>query len=246
MRSKTGQISIMVVCLIVGIMLSVQFRTTENYNNEITRESRYEDLTIKLNKVTEERDSLAREVVNLREKMSTNQDDDAARADIQEELRRANMVAGLLPVQGPGIIVTVDDSTRNVQPGENPNHLLVHDLDILQIVNEMRASGAEAISVNDERLTSMSEIRCAGTTILVNYNKVAPPFVIKAIGDPEMLASGLNIKGGYLESLKVVYGMEVQLQKSDKLELPAYKGPSRVKYSAPVEVKNPDKNKKEE
>ncbi len=61
--------------------------------------------------------------------------------ELQEELRKTNMAAGLLPVQGPGIIVTLDDSTRNLQPGENPNHLLVHDLDILTIVNEMRSSG---------------------------------------------------------------------------------------------------------
>jgi uncharacterized protein YlxW (UPF0749 family) len=59
----------------------------------------------------------------------------------------------------------------------------------LKIVNEMRVSGAEAISVNDERITAMSEIRCAGTTILVNLNKIAPPFVIKATGNPQLLES---------------------------------------------------------
>ena len=237
MRSKTGQVSIMIVCLIVGIMIAVQFRTTETYYNEQTRESRLEDLTLKLNSLTEERDSLAREVVTLREKMSSIENSGQT-TELQEELRKTNMAAGLLPVQGPGIIVTVDDSTRNLQPGENPNHLLVHDLDILTIANEMRSSGAEAISVNGERLTATSEIRCAGTTILVNYNKVAPPFVIKAIGDPEMLESGLSIKGGYIESLKLVYGMEVQMQKSDRLEIPAYKGSLRAKYLSPVEAKN--------
>lgn len=115
MRSKTGQVSIMIVCLIVGIMIAVQFRTTETYYNELTRESRLEDLTLKLNSITEERDSLAREVVALREKISSMENSGQSK-ELQEELRKTNMAAGLLPVQGPGIIVTLDDSTRNLQP----------------------------------------------------------------------------------------------------------------------------------
>ncbi len=234
MRTKGGQIAIMIVCLVVGIMLSVQFRTTESYDPQL-RETRLEDLSNKLNSITQERDALADEVISLRQKLTNLNNNNQAIKDLQSELKGANTVAGLLPVQGPGIIVTLNDSSRNVQPGENPNYLLVHDNDLLTIVNEMKASGAEAISINDERLTAMSEIRCAGTTILVNWNKIAPPFVIRAIGDPATLESGLSIKGGYLETLKVVYGIEVQMQKTDKVEIPAYKGTLKYKYSTPVE-----------
>lgn len=234
MRNRGGQVSIMIVCLIVGIMLSIQFRTTESYDPQL-RESRTEDLSNKLNTITSERDALANEVVSLREKLTHLNNNDQAIADLQSELKNSNTAAGLLPVQGPGIIVTLNDSSRNVQPGENPNYLLVHDNDLLTIVNEMKASGAEAISINDERITAMSEIRCAGTTILVNWNKIAPPFIIRATGDSALLESGLSIKGGYLETLKVVYGIEVQLQKSEKVEIPAYKGALSLKYSTPVE-----------
>ncbi|NMC27442.1 MAG: DUF881 domain-containing protein, partial [Syntrophomonadaceae bacterium] len=118
--------------------------------------------------------------------------------------------------------------------GDDPNALLVHDIDILNIVNEMRASGAEAIAVNDQRITAMSEIRCAGTTILVNWNKVAPPFVIKATGNPQLLESGLSIRGGKLEELKS-FGLQTQLVKSDYIEIPAYNGVIKYEYTKPKE-----------
>ena len=140
------------------------------------------------------------------------------------------MAAGLLPVHGQGIIVTLNDSARSPEMGEDPNALLVHDVDILNVVSELKASGAEAISVNEERIIAMSEIRCAGTTILVNTNKIAPPFIIKAIGDPQMLESGLTIKGGVAQKLKD-YGLQVQIQKYNNVEIPAYTGVVKTKYS---------------
>lgn len=231
MRSKKGQISIMVVCLVLGIMLSVQFRNSQN-SNENLRGTRSDELMYKLNTATQERDALAKEVISLREKIANVKNNDNATAGIQEELRKSNMAAGLVPVEGPGIVVTLNDSPRPLQADEDPNALIIHDKDILRIVNELKASGAEAIAINDERITAMSEIRCAGSTILVNTNKIGPPFVIKAIGDPQMLESGLSIKGGIVEELKY-YSLQVQIQKSNQLELPAYNGAIKFKYSSP-------------
>ncbi|MGI5920190.1 MAG: DUF881 domain-containing protein [Syntrophomonadaceae bacterium] len=234
MRSKSAQVSIAVVCLVLGIMLAVQYRASQDYAGGY-RTGRDRDLAITLSKITEERDSLAREVVELREKLNNVRKDDKAMADLQEELQKANMAAALVPVTGPGIIVTLNDSARNLQPGEDPNDLLVHDEDILKVTNELKASGAEAISVNDERLVATSEIRCAGTTILINSTKIAPPFVIKAIGDPDILQSGILIKGGYVEQYLKFYGIQVQVQKSKKVKIPAYSGIMKYVYSVPVE-----------
>lgn len=236
MRNRAAQLSIALVCLVLGIMLAVQFKTTENYENSLVSE-RVEDLTRKLNTVTEERDVLAEEVLSLRERLKNVRDNDQAMADLQEELQNANMAAGLISVEGPGVIITLDDSIRNLQPGENPNNTLVHDKDILTLVNELRSSGAESISVNGQRLTALSEIRCAGTTILVNWNKIGPPFVIKATGDPDMLESGLSIRGGRMEILKAL-GIQANIQKSENVEIPGYNGLlMNFKYTVPVEYK---------
>ncbi len=233
MRTKSGQISIMAVCLVLGIMLSIQFKTSQNYGSS-SRGDRTDQLIVQLNDMTTERDSLAQEVISLRQKLANVKNNNEAATNLQEELRKSNMVAGLLPVEGPGIIVTVNDSPRNAEPGENPNDLLVHDEDLLKGVNELRASGAEAISINDQRITALSEIRCAGTTILVNTNKIAPPFVIRAVGDAQMMESGLMIRFGWVERLKG-FGIQVQIEKSQKVSIPAYNGAFKFKYSQPAQ-----------
>jgi uncharacterized protein YlxW (UPF0749 family) len=219
----------MMVCVVLGIMLAVQFKNTQN-SDVNPRGARTDEIYSQYMQVTEERDALSKEVLSLREKMTNVNNDNSATGELKDELQKANMVAGLLPVQGQGITVTLNDSARSVQMGEDPNALLVHDVDILNVVSELKASGAEAISVNGERIIAMSEIRCAGTTILVNTNKIAPPFIVKSIGDPQMLESGLTIKGGVAQRLKD-YGLQLQIQKNDNVEIPAYSGVVKIKFS---------------
>ncbi len=102
------------------------------------------------------------------------------------------MSAGLIAVEGPGIIVTIDDSKRVGKLGENPNLYLIHDDDILKVINELWAAGAEVMSINDQRIITNSEIRCAGPTLSVNNTRYAPPYEIKVIGNPHNLENSLT------------------------------------------------------
>ncbi len=233
MRNNGALISIAAVCLVLGIMISIQFKSTQGVGSNMVP-ARVTELTEKVDKVTEERNALAEEVLDLREKLKNVREYDTAMADLQEELQKANMAAGMVEIEGAGIIVTINDSTRILKAGEDPNESLIHDYDLLMVVNELKASGAEAISVNGERITSMSEIRCAGTTILVNWVKIAPPFEIKAIGNPDMLESGLTINGGYFQTLKHL-DMQINLQKAEKITIPAYSGRMKFNYALPVQ-----------
>jgi len=232
LRSKGAQISIAIVCMVLGIMLAIQFKTTESYQANLVP-ARVEDLTQQVQSVSEERDALVEEVLSLREKLKNVRETDQAMADLQADLQDANMSAGLMAVEGPGVIITVNDNPREIQPGDNPNFSLVHDSDLLMLVNELKTSGAEAISINGERITAKSEIRCAGTLILVNWNRIGPPFVIKAIGSPDMLESGMLIKNGYMESLKVL-GIQATIEKAEKITIPAYSGSVKFTFAQPV------------
>lgn len=233
MQSKSAKVSIAIVSLILGIMLAVQFKTTAS-NNSAQLPTRVEDVAQELNSVTQERDALAEEVISLREKLGNVRKNDEAMADLQDELQKTSMAAGTMAVEGPGIILTVNDIPRKIQAGEDPNDSIVHDSDLFTLVNDLKASGAEAISINDQRITAMSEIRCASTLILINTRRVGPPFVIKATGNPDMLESGVNISGGWLSFMKQ-WGYQINLQKSEKVLIPGYKGPIRFEYSVPVE-----------
>lgn len=235
MRNKGAQFAIAAVCLILGIMLAVQFKTTESYQANLVPE-RVEDLTQQVSTVSQERDALIEEVLSLREKLKNARQTDPAMADLEADIQKANLSAGLVPVEGPGVIITVTDSVSELQSGENPNISIVHDSDLLMLVNELKASGAEAISINGERITARSEIRCAGTLILVNWNKIGPPFIIKAVGNPDTLESGMLIKGGYMGSLEIL-GIQASIEKAEKLNIPAYSGSMNFTYAVPVKYK---------
>ncbi len=233
MRTRGAQVTIAAVCLVLGIMLAIQFKTTSAYSPQYLPE-RVQDLAGKLNSVTEERDALAEEVLSLRGQLKNVRNNDQAMADLQGEMQRISLFAGLLPLEGAGVVLTVNDIPRSIQVGENPNNLIVHDQDLLFLVNELKASGAEAIAVNDERITAMSEIRCAGTMILVNTNKIGPPFVMKAIGNPNNLVSGMQLQGGWLETMKLL-GYQTHIQKMDNIEMPAYNGRINFSYAKTIE-----------
>lgn len=229
---KESIMSIALICVVLGFMLAVQFKTTAANPKTLSME-RVQDMVEQLDTVTQKNEELADEVVSLRQKLAQAGDYSQAMEALGQELKRVNMLSGLEPVKGPGLIVTLTDSTQPLQPGENPNLYTVHDEDILKVVNELRAGGAEAIAVNEQRLIATSEIRCAGPTVLVNTNRIAHPFVIKAIGNPETLEASLRMRGGHLEFLDY-WGVKSQLKKVETMELPAYKGALKFQFAEPV------------
>ena len=132
-------------------------------------------------------------------------------------LNKTKKLAGTSDLTGPGIIITLNDSPKATDPTvQGPiDHLLVHAEDILIIVNELNNAGAEAISVNNQRITSRTSIRCAGTQILINQEIVAAPFTIKVIGDTEIIYAGINLPGNRVNDLDLL-GM-VKIEKSNNV-----------------------------
>ena len=102
-------------------------------------------------------------------------------------------------------------------------------------VNELRAGGAEAIAINDQRLIGTSEIRCSGPTITVNGKVFGAPFVVKAIGDPKTLNSALTMRGGVVDSLKH-WGIKVTIKEENEIAIPAFTGTFREEHMKPNEL----------
>ena len=138
-------------------------------------------------------------------------------------LTEAQLLAGLTPVQGPGIIVTLNDSQKlapHIPAGFAPPNL-IHDTDIAAVVNELKAAGAEAISVNGQRLVATSAIRCVGPTIFINYTPQAPPFVIKAIGDSKALQTAMELPSSITKQIRTYDPAMLSVQTAETLMLPA-------------------------
>lgn len=141
-----------------------------------------------------------------------------------------------VPLEGEGIIIKMDDSAKPTVSNENQNLYVIHDDDILRVINELRAAGAEAISINGQRLTATSEIRCAGPTLSVNNVRSASPFEISAIGDKKNLENAIKMRGGVAETLKV-WGIKLEINVSDKIYIPPYTGATNYVYAKIAEEK---------
>ena len=221
---RQGQAAIALVCVVLGLMLAVQFRTTQDIRSTVPFQ-RIEDLSQRLLQAEKERDLLLEEVESLKTSSSK---------EVQSgEIESLKMGAGLLAVDGPGVVVTIDDSKRQTKTGENPNLYLIHDDDILKVINELWAAGAEVISINEQRLISSSEIRCAGPTLSVNNTRYSPPYEIRAIGDKKNLENSLKMRGGVVETLQF-WGIQVNIKPEENIHVPAYKGTYHFSYAQPV------------
>ena len=141
---------------------------------------------------------------------------------MKDEIENLSTVAGTTDLKGQGIVITLTDAAQN--PNTVDTDSLVHDSDVLTVVNELKAAGAEAISVNGQRIISTSAIRCVGPVIQVNYQKVSTPIVINAIGNAQWLESAMNIKNGVVDTLRQTTGIGVTVERKDEVKIPKYDG----------------------
>jgi len=111
---------------------------------------------------------------------------------------------------------------------------VLHDEDVLNVLNELKAAGAEALSINGQRMLASSEIRCIGPTVLTNKSyRLTPPFVIRALGDQDNMVNSLQMRGGIIEQLNF-WGIQVSVRRVENLTIPAYNGTIKFDYAQPV------------
>jgi uncharacterized protein YlxW (UPF0749 family) len=178
---------------------------------------------------------LNEEVTKLREEKTKLENSIGDRTNqskiLNESLQEAKLFAGLSAVEGPGILVTLKDSDKAMRGAIPEVDLIIHDTDVLRVVNELWAAGAEAIAVGKFRVASGTSIRCVGPTILVDNSQVSSPVQIRAIGDPDTLYGGVNMRGGVLDEIRGTGDTAmVQIERIELHRLPAYSGPTRLRH----------------
>lgn len=141
-----------------------------------------------------------------------------------ELIAEAGLQAGGQALQGPGVVVVLDDAVRpDAAPGEPEDPEAVNARDVQLVVNALWSAGAEAIAVNGHRLTSTSAIRSAGRAIIVDFRGLARPYEVVAIGDPQTLATetSTGLVGAYLAELRTQLGLRAEVTTSEELTVPA-------------------------
>ncbi len=229
--------SIGIIALIMAFLVTLQIKSViYNHTYDPAGSMRKDELLNELEETRKKNAQLVELNNTLQFDLQSFKDEAAANSDYSKtlvnQLKRAEIMAGLVEVEGVGIIVTVKDSTKSDLSGDINNYL-IHDSDLLTIVNELRGAGAEALSINNERIISTTEIRCVGPTVSVNSTKITAPFVIKAIGDPITLENSLMMRGGAYDSL-TAWGLEIEINKATDLVIPAYNGLVEFEYAVPI------------
>lgn len=233
-NKKMISIVLGIMCFALTVGICIQLKTVKGSNSIVGQSSQENDeLRAAVLRYKEKYDNKYKELEKAEEELekerqsSTENNSDLGKKE--EAIKKGNKMIGMTEVTGPGVIITLSDSKKDTSTALNISDLIVHDGDVLSVINELKNAGAEAISINDQRLVPTSSITCGGNIIEINGEKVGAPFVIKAIGLPEQLAA-LSRPGGYLEYLKRDT-VEAELKKSNNMTIPKYTGVITYKYA---------------
>ena len=178
------------------------------------------------------------EVEALRQKVSEYERVARERSSFEElmsaELERYRATLGLVPLEGPGVVIVLDDSALRGRPeGMDILPLLVHYTDLVMLVNELWTAGAEGIAIDDEPVGPRPSIRSAGRVIYCNGVPVNSPFTITAVGDPDTLRGALEMPGGILEQLRSL-GQTVTLEVQEAVHINSLRLTPRLDYARPA------------
>lgn len=216
----TVNVTIGIVCFVLFFTMFVQFNTIERTdlaNISTMREAELREELAKWNSRYEElSQKYEEESVKKQEYEESLGTDVEASSLIEEELSETNVLLGLTDVEGPGIEVTLS----------NNSNVNIDSYDLLELVNELRLAGAEAISINGERIVSMTEIVDINYSfIVVNGNRISSPYTVKAIGDQTYLESGLTAKEyGYMDNIIKGNSKTATLERKDVIHISKFTG----------------------
>lgn len=230
MNKKQVAITLGIMCFILTSAIIVQLNTIQDATKTVGQTLNDNELKDEVLKWKERYDNayqdLERAEKRLEQKREQASANSTSSAQAEDELKLTNALLGLTEVKGPGIVLTLKDNEGITQEtaGYNMSYYLIHDGNLRFIINEIKNAGAEAISINDQRIVLTTSINCDGNVVLVNGEKIGSPFVIKAIGFPEKIATALIRPGGYLQTLKEDYGIEIKVEKLEEVTIPKYNG----------------------
>lgn len=240
MKLDSKHAVIYVICFLLAFIVTVQVRTVSINNADILRLKKENELRDEINQWKDAYNNLSNKNTELNKKLDEYRNASLESSDdgelIKKELDEANIVAGLIPVKGSGIriVIDVEDVVEEIALGAgryDGNVSVFFDSDVMALINELTMCGAEAISVNNQRITNLTSIKSDGPIIKINGVDTSAPFIIEAIGDSEKLLTSMSINDGKIAELKSLK-IDVEITE-EELELHGYEGVVDLKYAVP-------------
>lgn len=240
MTKRTQAIILGIMCLILTIGICVQIKTVNNNGSTTSSNKEINDLKTQVLKTKERYEEAYQRLENAQKELEETRNrvtsNDEQLKSLEEKIKKYNILLGTTEVTGQGVTITVADANVNnsIAALVEARNLIIHDTDILEIVNELNNAGAEAISVNGQRISVNTSILCDGNVIVINGEKISSPFEINAIGFPARMAT-LNRPGGYLKyQLEERSFIKTTFKEEDKITIPKYIGGTNFKYAKTI------------
>jgi len=232
------QITLGVALLALGFLIAAQL-ASEGPRVRYTTQERT-PLVETANELQSQQDDLKSRILGLRSQIQGVEGQGAGSADLVRQLNgkleQARIAAGLIALNGTGIVIQLDDSKAPVPPDGSESDYLVGSRDIRVVVRELWRAGAEAIAVNGERITPTSAIIDVGSSLLINSAYLTPPYQVTALG-PSDLYDRVSASAGFVDFVRARgegYGIQISLAEPDAVDLPAYIGTVTLRYSRPL------------
>jgi uncharacterized protein YlxW (UPF0749 family) len=238
---KTSEMSIFVfiASIIIGVLISLNISFQENNSsNVLLSAQQYQE-------VYNTRNQLQLEISNIKEQYYANlakldkykldnPDSIKVKQNISDELAKNEALLGKSEVVGKGLKITLNDGSlefeSSIEDTLELSSRLIHNTDIMIILNVLRNAGAQAISINDQRILNNSEIYCFGQFIRINGVDLPAPFYIKVIGNQDAIKNYILEQDSYLKMLKELRKIQVIVETSDEIKIPSYIGEIKSKY----------------
>ena len=237
------QVTLGVALLALGFLIAAQL-ASEGPRVRYTTQERT-PLVETANELQAQQDDLKARILDLRAQVQRIETQGEGSADLvrqlNADLQQARIAAGLIALTGTGIVIQLEDSKAPVPPDGNESDYLVGSRDIRLVVEELWGSGAEAISVNGERITPTTAIIDVGTSLLINSAYLSPPYQVSALGGPDLYdhLSASPRFGDFVRTRSEGYGIGVSLAEPDSVDTPAFVGTVTLRYSRPLPSSSP-------
>lgn len=205
------------MCFILVYVMFMQFKSVEETDITSIKNMREAELRSEISSIKGKYNEVEEKLIETQEKIQEYKDktDNNLEASelLEKELQTSNLIIGKTDVQGEGIVITLSNGQYDDEK--------ITALDLLVLINELRLAGAEAISINEERIVNMTDIVDISSHIRINKQRMTSPYVIKAVGNQTYLESGITAKDGYVDQ-KINEGKSIKVEKEKNIQIAKY------------------------
>ena len=228
-----SSITLGVMCAMLTTATVIQLNTIYNANQIVGSTYSENELRNEVLKWQEKYENIYNDIekaeIELAKSRELASKDNIETEEAENTIKKLNMTNGLTDVKGQGLIITLNDYPNALNMIDTDSYV-VHDFILLKLVNELKGAGAEAISINEERIVNSTVISCEGTTIMINGKRVAAPFEVKAIGQVDLMYGSLTFQNAEKVIYKYKDYLQIFVKKAKVIEIPKFNGVFKFDY----------------